>query len=374
MFTLQDARDAKERAKKERESHQSPYVDSENQRIRPDTEAESIEDQYLSIRNGTNLREEVVTCKQRSTTWDDAVDAFEDYIWRQWKAADTWQQEKGVTPTSHRFTEKASKDRYGRTLGVDRAARQLWGDSLTTVHVVRRARAFGGNGQPQPPADHLHDLLSGNRNVYNAYSRHIGDNHGLQYARLSVVEPHRNGYSHIHDGLWVNDPENVLDELDILPAVDSHLRAVVQAQPRYHGPDAVSVKHNPEGKPQDNDPVGVPVAGALPRELVKYLGGLAPHRDGVTATTEAPNVVQADRGPLRFYALLWATGAYQWRPDRGLFQRFVKLSQDWYDDGEDTDVHVDPEDVDTDTSSGRPTVNIDSRDVSFEPFDGGRRR
>lgn len=371
MFTLQDARDAKERAEKEGERRQSPYVDSENQRIRPDTTAESIEDQYLSVREGTNLREEVVTCKGRATTWADAVDTFEDYIWRQWKAADTWQQDQGITPTSHRFTEKASKDRYGRTLGVDRAAQELWDDDLTTVHVVRRARAFGENGQPQPPADHLHDLLSGNRNVYSAYQRHIEDNHGLQYARLSVVEPHNNGYGHIHDGLWVNDPENVLGELDILPAVDSHLRAVEQAQPRYHGPNAVSVRHDPEGKRLESDPVGVPVAGALPRELVKYLGGLAPHGDGVTATTAAPNVVQADRGPLRFYALLWATGACQWRPDRGLFQYFVKLSQDWYEGGDDDSaMYVDPEDIDVDSENTTATVDIRSRPTAFQPFDG----
>lgn len=352
---------------------ESSLIDADRQRVLPQEPAESIEDQYLTARAGTNLREEAVTVKGRAKTWSDVVDAFEDYIWKEWKASKTWADEKGVRPTSHRFTSKASKDRYGRTLGTDRAAQRLWGEDLTTVHVVRRARPFGENGQPQPPADHLDDLLASNSNVYRAYDRHIKENHGLTYARLSVLEPHRNGYAHLHDALWVNDPENVLSETDIYPAIDAHLRAVDQAQPRNHGPDAVSVDHVPETESYPSDPKGSPPTTALPREVTKYLGGLAPHNEDTEREASAPNVVQADRGPLRFYALLWARGVRQWRPDRSVFPHLVKASQDWYGDGgEDTDTeYVNPEDIDVTHSRGVPTVDVDARPISFEQYKAG---
>jgi len=353
---------------------ESPYIDADAQEVVSPGPAEEIEDQYLTARAGTNLRQAAVTPKGRAKTWRDAVDAFEGYIWDEWKSAQTWDEEKDVRPTSHRFTPSASKDRYGRTLGGDRAARRLWGDAVTTVHVVRRARAFGVDGQPQPPADHLADLLAGNSNVYRAYRRHIGDEHGLTYARLSVLEPHRNGYGHVHDALWIHDPEDTVQEADIYPAIDAHLRAVQQAQSENHGPGTVSVEHDPETVSRPSDPDDVPPTTALPREVTKFLGGLAPHESGTERTESVPNVLQTNRGPLRFYALLWATGTRQWRPDREVFPHLVKASQTWYgdDDGvEDDGTYPSPEDLDTARSDGVPTVDVSARAVDFEPVDGG---
>jgi len=348
----------------------SPYVDAENERVTPRTHADEVREQYLSARAGTNLRQEAVTVKGRAATWETVREEFEDYIWRQWKAAKTWSDEKGVTPSSHRFTTKASKDRYGRTLGADRAARRLWGDDVTAVHVVRAARKFGEYDQPQPPADYLADLLSGNANVYRAYDRHIEDNHGLTKARLSVLEPHKSGYPHLHDALWVHDPEDVLDETDIYPALDSHLSAVPQAQSKNHGPSAVDVRHNPDRRAYPSDPEDVPPASALPREMTKYLGGLTSPESDTTPSQNVPNVLQKDRGILRFYALLWACGVRQWRPDRTVFLHLVKASQNWYasnndDDSTDTD-YTTPEDVDENSTT--PTVDADARPVDYEPF------
>lgn len=343
----------------------------------PPTTAGSIEDQYLTERGGVNLRAEAVTVKGRAKQWEDAVEAFEDYVWRQWKAADTWRDEKGIDPTSHRFGESAAKDRYGRTLGVDRAARKLWGDALTTVHVVRRARPFGVNGQPQPPADHLDDLLDGNAAVYAAYRRHIEENHGRTYARLTVLEPHQNGYAHLHDGLWIEDPERTICEMDIEPAVDAHLDAVPQAQPHNHGAGTVHVRHDPKGRgaafgSNGIDGDGVPQSGALPRELTKFLPAFADSTPSSERNRTAPPVLDADRGPLRYYALLWARGLRQWRPDQSVFPRLVNASQQWFgeapEDGEtDDEVFVSPEDMAT--HSGVETVDVSARPTDFERFE-----
>ncbi|QSG09349.1 hypothetical protein [Halapricum desulfuricans] len=350
-------------------------IDPVEQTVSHPTAVESLRDQYLTARDGVSLREEAVTVKGRARTWGDVRDEFESYVWRQRKASSTWEDEKNVSPNSHRFTEQASKDRYGRTLGVDRAARDLWGNDLTTVFITRRARAFGENGQPQPPADHLDDLLDGNHNVYRAYERHIEDVHGLTYARLSVLEPHANGYAHIHDALWVKDPDAVLSDVDILPAVDAHLDAVEQARPRNHGPAAVDVRHDPEGRDRENRETalvgdGVPESTALPPELCKYLGGMAEY-DG-SSNANIPRVLQADTGPLRFYALLWARGIRQWRPDQSEFPRFVGISQYWYDDdsgSDDVEETVAPEDIEN--GGGVDRVDVEGRPTDFEKYNAG---
>jgi hypothetical protein len=346
-------------------------IDPKQERLTVDTAAPSISQQVLTAR-GATLREEVVTPRGGPTTWKGAVDAFTDYIWRQWKASNTWEAEKGVSPTSHRFTEDASIDRYARTLGAERAAFRLWGDTLTTAFVTRRARAFGRNGQPQPPADHLLDLLTGNPNVYRSYNRHIEDNHGLTYARLSVLEPHRNGYPHIHDALFIEDPDNVIGEVDLTPAIDSHLRAVPQARPRAHGSEAVDVRNNPDRDRLEGDPEGVPPITGLSREMTKLLGGLAPHDETTELKPNVPPVLQAECGPLRFYALLWATGTPQWRPDNSVFPTLVNASQEWWSDGEDTDeTYVDPADLETQPRGSNPTVDVEGREVGFERFEAG---
>lgn len=194
----------------------------------------------------------------------------------------------------------------------------------------------------------------------------------MAYARLSVLEPHRNGYGHIHDALWINDRENVLGETDIYPVLDAHLRAVDQAQPRNHGPDAVDVRHDPERQHFDADPQGVPPVTALSREVTKFLGGLTPHGEGQERNQDVPNVLQANKGPLRFYALLWASGIRQWRPDRTVFPHLVKASQEWYTDENATDdVETFPSPEDVSTSSGTETVDVNARQIAFEPFEAG---
>jgi hypothetical protein len=370
-ISLEDAKRAKREAQRSQQRQQSPLVDAENKTIRsPSMGKGDIQDQYLTARGGLNLREEVVSCQGRAATWANALEEFEDYIWRTSKAADTWSEEKGVRANNHRFTEKSSKDKYGRTLGVDRKARELWGDSLTTVLVTRRATPFGKDGTPQPPVDHLQDLLAGRDNVNSAYHRHIGENHGMRFARLSVLEPHRNGYAHIHDGLWIEDPDNLLDEMDIMPAVDSHLRAVPQARPRNHGPDAVDIRTNPDTKQFTTDK---PATTALPRELTKFLGGLAPFDESEERDFNVPNVLQMSKSRLRFYALIWATGKRQWVPDQSYFRRFVMASQEWYgieNDEQQTETYIDPKDFDS--GGGVDTVTVEGRDIEFERRDGGK--
>jgi hypothetical protein len=353
----------------------SPLVDAEQQRIRaPPAAVDAIAEQYLTARDGTNLRAEAVSETGRAKPWHAVVDAFSEYVWRQYKAADTWAEKHDVRPSSHRFTRQAARDRYGRALGVDRAAAELWGDSVTTVHVVRRARAFGVDGQPQPPADHFDDLLAANRNVYDAYRRHIEEGHGLTYARLSVVEPHQHGYAHVHDGLWVHDPDDVVDASTIEPALEAHVRGVPQAQPSRHDPErALSVEHAPARQSRASDPEGAPPTTALPRELTKLLGGFVPHGRDSSLENGVPPVLQASNGRLRFYALLWARGLRQWRPDQSVFPRLVEASQEWWsaldqsDDGSPS-----PADLDTDGGSDAEavgtveTVDADGRAVAFD--------
>lgn len=189
----------------------------------------------------------------------------------------------------------------------------------------------------------------------------------MTYARLSVIEPHRNGYSHIHDALFVEDPKDVVCDVDVLPALDSHLTAVAQAQPRNHGPDAVDVRPSPDRKRLSGDPADAPPITPLSREVTKLLGGLAPHDEDEDRNPNVPNVLQAKRGRIRFYALLWATGIPQWRPDRDTFQMLVKASQELFGTIEDVEEgYADPVDVDTKPRGSSATVKVNEREVAFE--------
>lgn len=351
--------------------HKSSLIDAEEQRLRPaPTSVDALHEQYLAARDGTNLRPEAVTPKGRAETWSNVTDAFEGYVWRQWKAAETWEAETDVRPTSHHFTHRAACDRRARVLGADRAAYRLWGEDVTTVHIVRRARAFGANGQPQPPADHLIDLLAANGNVYDRYRYHLEEKRGLTFARLSVLEPHRTGYAHIHDGLWIKDPADIVDTSDIRPALESHCRAVPQARLGAHGPNAVRVEHYPDRRSFPSDPQGVPPTTALPRELTKLLGGFAPHEETTERGPSTPPVCQSDAGPLRFYALLWARGLRQWRPDQSVFPRLVGASQEWFGPVEDVEsARPMPRDATNyGGGGGVETQDVEARPVDFEQY------
>lgn len=367
--TIEQAKRARRRARGD-----SPYVDGDAQRVLPDSHADGIEDQVLTARDGVSLREDVATPKGRAPPLAAVVDEFEHYIWTQWKAANTTESRRGFRPTGHRFAPSYSRDLYARTLGADRLARKLWGDDLTTVHVVRRASAWGENNQPQPMADHLADLTEGNSAAYEAYKEVLRDGLGLQYARLTVLEPHANGYAHVPDALWIHDPRNEVSDADILPAVEAHLDAVPQAAGKAHElTAAITVKHSPERRRFPNDPPDVPPCTALPREMTKDLAGLMP-RDG-DAKPKVPPVLQATRGRQRFYATLWARGVPQWRPDRRTgsladrgdlkFGDLVKASQAEWGNVEPDRAEAVPDGYGGDRQ-GRPMVDVDGRPVEYD--------
>jgi hypothetical protein len=349
----------------------SEFVDPVAERIvTPPTAAEEINEQYLTARAGVSLRTEATTPKGRAERWRDVTEAFESYLWREWHAKETWVDEKGVRPTSHRFGLTYTNDVFGRILGAHRAARKLWSDELTTAMVVRRARAFGENGQPQPPADHLDDLLSSNGNVYAAYRRELREKRGLQFARYSVLEPHRNGYTHQHDALLINGD---VGAAALRPALDAHVRNVPQARPEFHGEDAIVAETDPETWSYPADPEGAPPVSALPREMCKSLGaflGTSPDDDSEDTDGEAkmvPPVLRADAGPRRFAALLWARGVRQFRPGRRLFPHLVAASQSEFGSATEPPSDVDPNpDPPAVVGGGVERVDTDPREITFE--------
>lgn len=355
---------------------ESPYIDAEQQQVRPaPSDIEVPRKQYLAASDGVSLRPEATTTKGRAKTWDAVTDEFRQYIWRQWKAANTVERERGYRPDSHSYSYQAAVDKRVRALGVDRAVARLF-DNPSTILVTRRANPFGVNGRPQPPAELLADLMRSSGNVYSAYRRHLREK-GQPFARLTVLEPLRNGYVHVHDGLWT---EGDVSPEQIRPAVAAHVRHVPQADPDNHGDGAVSIRNDPDRRHHPDDPEGVPPTTALPRELTKHLGGFAPFRDDDGHIPErkpdVPNVLQAENGRVRSFALLWARGGSvrQYRPDQmdresdhHGFNHLVTLSQELFGDAADADKPI-PEDLrdgDGPRDGGIELVGVDARPTSF---------
>jgi hypothetical protein len=352
------------------DSDDTSLIDPDEQTVYHDTHADGIEDQYVAS-EPTRLREEAVTdyTDTRAKTVRETMEAFETYVHQTAASATTHAEQDGVRRENHVYSRAAADEKFAKTLGVDRAARRLWGEDLTTAMVVRRSVSYDDAGEPQPPADQLNDLLGGNDAVYRAYKRQLRDTHDLQYARLTVLEPHADGYAHVHDGFWIHDPDGVVCPNVFDPVIDAHLENVPAARPRNHSiTDAVSVRHNPARLTFPSDPENVPTATALPRELCKYLPAYASDTDGTDGRetdAETPPVLDCPRGRRRFYALLWARGpsVRQWRPSqRGVWSHLLDASRELFDI-ETTDEHDTPSDFDLESL---PTLReVSPRPVAF---------
>lgn len=344
------------------------WVDPDEQRIYEKTHAKSIEDQRMAS-EPTTLRKDV-TVRKRAKPVGQTTDEFTEYVRRCKASADTHESERGVRWENHAYSHAAACERFAKTLDVDRAARRLWGDDLTTVMLVRRATSYGKDGQPQPPADHLDDLVGGNDAVYQAMRRQLDDTLDVEaYCRVSVLEPHRDGYAHIHDGLWIHDTDGQVCRSAFEPVVDAHLNAVSTAKAKNHGlSDAVSVEQSPPSVTYPNDPADAPPSTGLPRELTKFLGGFMPY-DG-ERNEYTPPVLQAERGRLRFFSLLWARSASQWRhSDSDVWERLLNAARElWRDSDGYDDADTTPDE--STVGDGVDTITVDACPVDFSRATG----
>ena len=333
---------------------ESPLVDADAHEIRRDPSADGPSEQVLTAHGTARLREECVTDEGHAKEWCAVTDEFEGYVMRQHAAADTWEEEKGVRPSSHRFTPHKAHQYTGKIYGGLRHVRDETPTilPLRTVLITLEGWPYDSNGQPAPPVEFLDGLVRGRRETIGEL-REILDGHSdvYQWGYCWVMEPHegrRKGYPHCHIGVVVVGD---VDRDELIPVRDTYVEANPYARPGDHGPASLTIED------ARHDPDVVDGLGAeLTNNLVSYEFDLS-KRD----IHDVPIAVR------RFSALLWATGKQMVMFGKQ-FRTWIERSQDdWKPDEETSTKDVDPATYSHgDGHSGPEYVTPEPVDVAFE--------
>lgn len=141
---------------------ESALVDADQQQVRKPPDADAIGDQVLCAHGGHSLREEAVGDDGAARPWKDVQSQFEGYLMQQDAARETWQAQKGISPTSHRFTPEYADRVYGEIHGGLRWLRDnapADAAPLRTALMTLTGWPFDVDGEPRRPSSSFRDSL-----------------------------------------------------------------------------------------------------------------------------------------------------------------------------------------------------------------------
>jgi hypothetical protein len=121
---------------------------------------------------------------------------------------------------------------YARMKDFERGVKRQY-DRLTTVMLTFTASSKNADGEWRCPADHMRDVMNGWKACRKQLHQAL---EGLNWEYVRILEPHKNGYGHLHVGVFVE-----IDELEperFEPVLESHVRNC-----RPAGSDAHSVEN-----------------------------------------------------------------------------------------------------------------------------------
>ena len=254
----------------------------------------------------TKIRDRFVEDGSPVDSLADAVSVFRRYLKE--KRGTKWIHENGSKKAAHKYNGAYADKKYAR--GMD-GVKELHerSEGLQTVMLTLRAYEFNANDEGRAFVDHLQDLLASNKSVMNALRYHLTEKQGLDFGRLSVIQPHDTGYAHIQHGLWI---EGEINREDLQPAIDAHLRHCPVACEKNHRGQAITIRRASSER----------VSTGLFKELQKDLIG-----NGDCLTSNDPH---ERRKYERLGAILMAANVAQWRPDRGLFREAMDEGTEQY--------------------------------------------
>jgi hypothetical protein len=259
----------------------------------------------VAVEAGTTLRDECRAVKASKRTPPVPVDRFDGQIeeaaevqarptwrvvreWRRWMrdyrgSHIEYESPDGETvraPLENSYMESYDRRYYARLKDFERGVRREFSD-VTTVMVTLTASHENANGGWRCPADHMRDVMDG----WDAARKHLhAVLEGYRWEYVRILEPHADGYGHLHIGVVVEDPNGDLGRGEFAPVLDAHVRSCDPAGPEAHrveGEDAaVSLNDDVEN---------------LGTYLSEYLG---------TFEGEALSRPMTEQ---TFYAVTWAT-------------------------------------------------------------------
>lgn len=218
--------------------------------------------------------------------------------------------EDGTEPISHRFNHKYAQQKYAQAMDAARILQRQC-DDLHTAMLTLRAYEFNAHDEGRAYADHLHDLLASNGPIMRSLRYELGDKRGLEFGRLSVIQPHKTGHAHIQHGLWI---DGRVDRDDLQSTVETHLEKCPVARRNCHEGRTITIRKSTA----ENQ-----MSETLVYELAKDLVGFD---DNITSDNS-----DVRRKYERLGATLMATNINQWRPDNSVFQDAIERGKDEYE-------------------------------------------
>jgi hypothetical protein len=264
---------------------ESALVDADQQQVRKPPDADAIGQQVLTAHGEHSLREEAVGDDGTARTWADVQSQFEGYLMKQDAARETWESDKQISPTSHRFTPEYADRVYGEIHGGLRWLRDNTpadAAPLKTALLTLTGWPFDGDGEPAPPVEFLQELAAGRQRVLDGLRRRLDDRESVKtWGYCWLLEPHdqrghgerRRGYPHCQVGVAAVGDLTRDDLADlVIPDGDEdrnspYLRGNPFARARDHGEEAVTMRE--QGDDADGDAV-MALAAELANGLLGY--------------------------------------------------------------------------------------------------------
>lgn len=208
----------------------------------PESKSTDSRRRAVSVTEGTVLREEMRSRfggrGPNVVRWGDAIRKWREYIEETNASSLVFEEvstgQKSYARRAHRWDVDYQRRQYARLKDMERGIDHFYGRAWTGLVTLTAS-----SDMVPHPVDHLEELLSGREAALSALRRSLSDR---TWDYWWVLEPHKSGYLHLHLAVVV---EGRIDESDLRPAVDSHLRQVTAAGEEAHS-DAVEVREGSE--------------------------------------------------------------------------------------------------------------------------------
>ena len=239
---------------------------------------------YATVDEGDNRKIE---------SMGDAIEAWHDYLSAkegrhlvlEGSGPDVEEPLALAIPHTHRWSPKYRREMYAKMKTVERVIGDVWGEGCPSTMITLTMPQKTSEGNPKPPLDVLEELQEAKSKLMKLMRKRLADL-PVRYEYISVLEPHKSGYPHVHIAIFGVSLPSIGEELTEMWTEKYIEGAAKQAQ----SVDVSSRQRN----------LSNPAA-----YLMKYLGKTMSKSRGTDAVDAQPDI----SGYHRFSALLWISGA-----------------------------------------------------------------
>ncbi len=264
--------------------------------------------------------------------------------------------ESFTSSASSRFHNDYARRQYGRILTAEENILESYNNPHTAL-ISLTGSPFNEISGWRAPCDYLNDLLESWGNVTGALRRSMDDR---RWSYVAVVGASKNGYAHIHIGVYVDGSVSIDDFEN---AIDAHCRNSPVAKKSHHPyEEAIKVKRVTE-KARGSEST---MESGLSTGMGKYIASHLPALE--------EDIEDAERHVRQHAAVLWASETRHLRMSKSFSHMYnngdssdgVSPDSDWEYIGVEIDGEVYDVEAD-DRGGGSRMVEIESRGYDEDP-------